>query len=54
MNLIIDIGNSDVVFGLEKNGNYPFIWRIPSVKQKIPAEYEIKLRQYFLENRQYL
>ncbi len=50
MNLIIDIGNSDVVFGLEQDGKYPFIWRIPSDVNKIPAEYEIILRQYFLEN----
>ncbi|MFY0654755.1 MAG: type III pantothenate kinase [Cyclobacteriaceae bacterium] len=50
MNLVIDIGNSDVVFGLESNGEYPFIFRIPSNTETIAAEYGIKLRQYFLEN----
>ncbi|MEQ9288054.1 MAG: type III pantothenate kinase [Cyclobacteriaceae bacterium] len=50
MDLIIDIGNSDVVFGVKANGDYPHIWRIPSDASKISAEYEIKLRQYFLES----
>lgn len=50
MNLVIDIGNSDVVFGLEAKGVYPFIWRIQTDVSKIAAEYEIKLRQFFLEN----
>ncbi len=50
MNLVIDIGNSDVVFGLEEKGDYPYIWRIQSDTGKIAAEYEIKLRQFFLEN----
>ncbi|MDP4680508.1 MAG: type III pantothenate kinase, partial [Cyclobacteriaceae bacterium] len=50
MNLVIDVGNSDVVFGLENNSNYPHIWRIESDKNKLPEEYELNVRQHFLEN----
>lgn len=50
MNLVIDIGNSDIVFALEEKLQYPYNWRIQSDRSKISAEYEIKLRQHFLES----
>ena len=50
MKLVIDIGNSDVVFGVKTQDEYAHIWRIESDSKKIPAEYEIRLRHLFLEN----
>ena len=50
MNLVVDIGNSNIVIGLESKGSYPNVWRIPTDVSKISAEYEILLRQNLLEN----
>jgi type III pantothenate kinase len=50
MNVVVDIGNSDIVFALEHQSEYSHIWRIQSDKTKKSAEYEIQLRHHFLEN----
>lgn len=50
MNVVVDIGNSDIVFALKIQSEYSYIWRIQSDKTKISAEYEIQLRHHFLEN----
>ncbi len=42
MNLVIDIGNSNVVAGLQNNGNWVHIWRFKTDKQATALDYGIK------------
>ncbi len=49
MLLVIDIGNSNIVFGIYKNGNWAHLWRIITSTQKNAVDYEVILRNYFLE-----
>jgi type III pantothenate kinase len=48
MFLAIDIGNTDAVFGFYQN-NWQYIYRISSSFSKNFADYEAKLRLFFLE-----
>jgi type III pantothenate kinase len=50
MLLAIDIGNSDVVFGLSKDNIWKFQFRIESSFSKISSDFDSKLRFLFLEN----
>lgn len=49
--LCIDIGNSDMVFGLHNDQKkWAHVFRIPTHLAENSAEYEAKMRFYFLEN----
>lgn len=50
MLLAIDIGNSDVVFGVNKDGKWIHQFRIPSNFSRQSSDFESKLRLLFLEN----
>jgi len=49
MLLAIDIGNSNIVFGIYKGGKWEHLWRTPTHTQKNLLDYEIILRNFFLE-----
>ena len=49
MTLTLDIGNSDVVFGLYDNAGWLHIWRTPSLPMQTAAFYQRKLRLWLLE-----
>jgi type III pantothenate kinase len=49
MLLAIDIGNSNIVFGIYKNGTWTHLWRAITSTQKNAIDYEVILRNYFLE-----
>jgi type III pantothenate kinase len=50
MLLAIDIGNSNIVFGIYKDGKWTSIWRTLTFAQKNSLDYEVILRNYFLES----
>jgi type III pantothenate kinase len=45
----IDIGNSNIVFGIYKEGKWAHLWREITSIQKNAIDYEVILRNYFLE-----
>lgn len=47
MVLTIDIGNTNIVFGIAKNGSWLKIWRIQTDKSKTADEYEVIFRSLF-------
>lgn len=49
MTLTLDIGNSDVVFGLYDRATWQHIWRTPSRPMQPSAFYQQKLRFWLLE-----
>ncbi|TAH21748.1 MAG: type III pantothenate kinase [Cytophagales bacterium] len=49
MLLAIDIGNSNIVFGIYKDHKWEYLWRTLTHTQKNSLDYEIILRNYFLE-----
>lgn len=49
MLLAIDIGNSNIVFGIYKEGKWAHLWREVTSIQKSAIDYEVILRNYFLE-----
>lgn len=49
MLLAVDIGNSDITFGLYKDEQWINIWRISSATNHPELFYGIKLREYFFE-----
>lgn len=49
MLLAIDIGNSNIVFGIYDQNSWVKTWRIHSSTEKTAEEYGVKLRSYFLE-----
>lgn len=49
MLLAIDIGNSNIVFGIYKEKKWARLWREVTSIQKSAIDYEVILRQYFLE-----
>lgn len=49
MTLTLDIGNSDVVFGLYDADSWQHIWRTPSLPMQPAAFYQRKLRLWLLE-----
>jgi type III pantothenate kinase len=50
MVLAIDIGNSDITFGLTSQSQWTHQWRIPSTVSRPELFYGIKLREYFFES----
>jgi type III pantothenate kinase len=50
MHLIVDIGNTNVVIGIFEQGEWVYIWRLSTNKEIIASEYEIRIRQFFLES----
>jgi len=50
MNLVIDIGNTNIVVAIKQHSNWLHHWRIPTNIDTIASEYEIRLRQQFLES----
>lgn len=49
MLLAIDIGNSDITLGLNKDNHWAHIWRISSAISHPELFYGIKLREFFFE-----
>ncbi|GAB4192979.1 MAG: type III pantothenate kinase [Thermoflexibacter sp.] len=49
MLLAIDIGNSNIVFGVHKDTTWQNTWRVITSIQKNAVDYEVILRNYFLE-----
>ena len=49
MLLAVDIGNSNLVFGLYEQNEWKYHWRLQTIVEKSAPEYEINLRNYFLE-----
>lgn len=49
MQLAIDVGNSDAVFGLYSNNSWLHIWRTPSRPDELPLAYDSRLRFWLLE-----
>lgn len=49
MTLTLDIGNSDVVFGLYANDTWQHIWRTPTLPMQSAAFYQRTLRLWLLE-----
>ncbi|MGQ7867751.1 type III pantothenate kinase [Sunxiuqinia sp. sy24] len=47
MQLIIDIGNTNIVFGINQEGTWKNVWRIRKDKQKTADEYEVIFRSLF-------
>ncbi|MDN5204825.1 type III pantothenate kinase [Fulvivirgaceae bacterium BMA10] len=50
MLLAVDIGNTDITFGLSRQNEWIFSWRIKSEISRSVGAYELELRNYFLEN----
>ena len=50
MLLCIDIGNTNLVFGLWDSGAWQSIWRIRTVRDKMPDEYAMLLRALMRES----
>ena len=50
MKLAVDIGNTDIVIGVNDQGEWIQNWRTPSNLQVPGSEYEGKLRSFFLES----
>lgn len=50
MLLAIDIGNTDIVWGIASGNDWKNIFRIPTQLSHRPADYEAQLRLRFLEN----
>lgn len=49
MLLAVDIGNSNLVLGLYHQDEWKYHWRLQTIIEKNAAEYEMNLRNYFLE-----
>lgn len=49
MQIIVDIGNTDAVFGLYSQATWQHIWRTPSRKDEPANSYERRLRLWLLE-----
>jgi type III pantothenate kinase len=49
MLLAIDVGNSNIVFGIYKDEQWLNVWRTVTYTQKSAIDYEVILRNYFLE-----
>jgi type III pantothenate kinase len=47
--IIVDIGNTDAVFGLYDQTSWPYIWRTPARRDEPAESYERRLRLWLLE-----
>ncbi len=50
MHLVVDIGNTDIVFGIGQNEAWTHIFRIPSLPNEPPIYFENRFRLQFLEH----
>ena len=51
MLLAIDIGNSDITFGLHDAHQWSHVWRMPSDASRPDVFYGMRIRDYFFESR---
>lgn len=51
MFLAIDIGNSDITFGLHDSDQWGHVWRMPSDTSRPDVYYGMRIRDYFFESR---
>ncbi|AQG78051.1 type III pantothenate kinase [Spirosoma montaniterrae] len=49
MQIIIDIGNTDAVFGLYNQTSWLYVWRTPARREETAESYEARLRLWLLE-----
>ncbi|WP_420148325.1 type III pantothenate kinase [Spirosoma sp.] len=49
MQIIVDIGNTDAVFGLYDQTSWQHIWRTPAQREETAESYESRLRLWLLE-----
>lgn len=49
MQIIVDIGNTDAVFGLYNQTDWQYIWRTPARHDESAGSYEARLRLWMLE-----
>jgi type III pantothenate kinase len=49
MLLAIDIGNSNIVIGVHDGQGWPHHWRVQTVRQRMPDEYAVLLRDFLGE-----
>lgn len=49
MQIIVDVGNTDAVFGLYDTQTWPHIWRTPARRDETAESYERRLRLWLLE-----
>ncbi|QIP12117.1 type III pantothenate kinase [Spirosoma aureum] len=49
MQIIVDVGNTDAVFGLYNQTGWQNIWRTPARRDESAASYEARLRLWLLE-----
>ncbi|GAB3747357.1 type III pantothenate kinase [Spirosoma pomorum] len=49
MQIIVDIGNTDAVFGLYDQTGWRYVWRTPARREESPESYEKRLRLWLLE-----
>ena len=49
MQIIVDIGNTDAVFGLYDQATWQHIWRTPAQREETAEAYERRLRLWLLE-----
>jgi type III pantothenate kinase len=47
--IIVDIGNTDAVFGLYDQTVWRYVWRTPARREESPESYEKRLRLWLLE-----
>jgi type III pantothenate kinase len=47
--IIVDIGNTDAVFGLYDQTAWRYVWRTPARREESPESYEKRLRLWLLE-----
>jgi type III pantothenate kinase len=47
--IIVDIGNTDAVFGLYDQAVWRYVWRTPARREENPESYEKRLRLWLLE-----
>ncbi len=50
MLLAIDIGNTDIVFALDQDDCWQYVWREKSDADQLSGAYALMLKNYFLEN----
>jgi len=49
MLLAIDIGNSNIKFGVHDGGRWAHFWPVETVRNRMPDEYAVLLRSFFTE-----
>ena len=50
MILLVDVGNTNIVLGVQKDDNYIASWRISTDAKKTSDEYAIQVIQLFEQN----